>query len=148
MLSCHTINTDFDLTLLKKNLAVHSWLRRHILSLFLNVYLDPDCVKIKCEWAQVTLRLLVFYRSFSSVWLKTTCEHWEDWTEGGKPVWRKSKSGHYHCSNGFLQGVTSFTVLIFFFLFLRLKSHPYYPFVWGSEESGIKRCESASTNKH
>lgn len=53
-----------------------------------------------------------------------------------------SKSTH---SNSLLQGAAIFPVLIVV-LFLRIKSHPYYPFVWGCQESGENRQHTGLTN--
>lgn len=72
-----------------------------------------------------------FHRSFSSVWLKRTWEHWEDWTEGGEPAELTSKPTHYHCSHGSLKLILQFW--LFSSLSARIKSHPYYPFEWGSQ---------------
>lgn len=74
----------------------------------------------------------VFHRSFSSVWLKRTWEHWEDWTEGGGHAHLRSKPTHYHCSHGGLKLILQFW--LFSSLSARTKSHPYYPFEWGSQE--------------
>lgn len=86
----------------------------------------------------------VLHRSFSSVWLKRTWERWEDWTEGGKPAHLTSKSTPYHCRNDGLKLVSQSQ--LFFSVSVRIQSHPYYPFVWGSQESREKGQKAASTH--
>lgn len=86
---------------------------------------------------QLSKSVGVWCRSLTSVWLKKTWEHWEAWTEGGRPAYLTSKQTHSHCNNS-LYCAAFFTVMIVF-LFFRIKSHPYYPFVWGCQETGEKR---------
>lgn len=68
------------------------------------------------------------HRSLTSDWLKRTWKPWRDWTASGKLACWMSKSTHCGHSKG--QMIKN-SINYFYNFSPSIKSHPYYPFVWG-----------------